>query len=1534
MQPPASEHHNAYPESGDVDDLAEPIENCVVLNSGSPPELRHFIVGIGASAGGLEALTHLFPRLPTNLGLAYVVVQHLSPTYRSMLTQLLGRETSMPVVEVEDGTVPQPNTVYITPPNRNVTLCDKQLRLIEPAPETVPKPSVNLFFNSLAEEAGENALGVILSGTGSDGASGIHSIKAAGGFTFAQDPATAKYGGMPQAAIDGGSVDWILAPEHIGEEIGLIAQNRGTLPISESMTDSPASLKKLLGKVRARTKVDFGQYKEATVWRRIERRMVATHTSNLSSYIDLVDREPEELDRLCKDILISVTAFFRDPEAFEGLQKAIADLLLTKAPGDEIRVWVPGCATGEEAYSISILLAERLGAAFSQYRVQIFATDIDLDAMAIARRGIYASSSLSRLDQSRIRANFVPHSDRYEINKGLREAVVFARQDVVQDPPFLRIDLISCRNLLIYFQSELQARILAIFHYALNPGGILFLGRSESIYQAESLFDPIDKEARAYRRRGEASRLPIAFRVDPMPNPRDGGRATAKVSSNYEDVLLGVAGRAYIPFSVLISGKFEIRHIHGDPAQLLNLPAGKPAFDLLSMLRKEFRTDLQVLLHQVQSRNMPATGRARRIRAIDPKRSLRMTVHPVPDSLREPLFLVSFEWVVEKVERQASSAATADRELEDELAATREHLQTLVEELETSNEEMQALNEEVQAANEELQASNEELEASNEELQSTNEELSTVNEELQVKSTELHNLAADLENVQSSVDYPLIVVDANFSLLRLNVAASMQFRIMQGAVGRGLHEVSFPGEMPDILPLVKRTVQANEAGEIAMHNVAGHDYTLRITPLMRPPHKRAVGAVLLFADNTKVNQSERSAIETRERLLAVMRNSVSLIAVKEASGRYQFANQRYVKTFGLDPAQITGRTDMQFMPPAIADCFREAEIEVMRVRRDVETEETLRLDGIDHHFLVVRFPLLDPDGAVSAICYQATDITERKRAEEQLRLAARIFDRAAEGVVVTDPAARILTVNDAFSQITGYARAEVVGQTPALLKSGRQDKDFYTEMWTRLLEQGWWQGEIWNRNKSGAVYLEWLSINSVKDESGAITNYVGMFSDITQVKDSQQRIEFLATHDELTALPNRSLFIDRLGLALARAERGRHQMALLFIDLDNFKNVNDTLGHETGDRLLQQAADRLRECLRAEDSIARLGGDEFVVLLERTEKHEAALTAERILAATTAPFEINSHECVVSSSIGIALYPDDGKTSGELMRNADTAMYRTKESGKSGYQFFSAELAERVNRRMEIETGLRGALARNELFLEYQPQVMLADRRVVGVEALVRWRYKDEVIPPLSFIPIAEESKLIVDIEEWVLTEACRQLQEWDSGGLPPVRMAVNISGRHFRQAGMVSRLSEIVTRSGIAPQRICIEITEGVLIDGDVARRMLGDLAAFGFELSIDDFGTGYSSLGYLKRFPISELKIDRSFVQAIDTDADDQAIARAVVALGHTLRTRAIAEGIEQESQLAPLLAMDCEIGQGYLFARPMAGKAMHDWVLYAAQ
>ncbi|HEX8987605.1 MAG TPA: EAL domain-containing protein [Rhodocyclaceae bacterium] len=1510
--------------------LAEPVPVSVEETepSSTARSVRPYVVGIGASAGGLEALSALIAALPANLGISYVVLQHLSPTHRSMMVQLLGRETAMAVKEAENGVLPEPDTVYVAPASRNLIMKDGRFVLIEGPREAMPRPSVNVFLTSLAAEKTEDAIGVILSGTGSDGAAGLRDVKAAGGYTFAQDPQTAKYAGMPQSAIDTGCVDWVLPPDGIAAEIAIIAASHGTVSVGDRpSTVTSTALKRLLMNVKQQTRIDFSGYKEGTLWRRIERRMAAKHVATLEDYQTLVEANPEELEHLGKDILISVTAFFRDPESFGALRNHVRTVLDAKQPGDEIRVWVPGCATGEEAYSIAIMIAELLGPNAAQFRIQIFATDIDLNALAVARKGSYAESALADLDPELVQRYFQKVGNRLEVIRSLRDMVVVARQDIIQDPPFLRLDLVSCRNLLIYLQNEPQAKVLATFHYGLNPGGVLFLGKSEGIFQQESLYEVIDKSARLYRRRAGESRLNVSsFRL-----PDASERTPAAAAPNAERRLMDAAVQRYVPASVLIDGNFDILQMHGDVSQYLTVLPGKPNFNLQHLLRREMRADLQLLQHHAEHKQESAFGRPHPIKTLDGPINVRMAVHPLERTVVSPLYLVCFERLPQPAPVEAEGPrATEDgrnvRELEDELISTRERLQTVIEELETSNEEMQALNEEVVAANEELQSSNEELEAANEELQSTNEELTTVNEELQVRTAELADTLNDLENIQNSVGFPILVCTESLVLLRFNSPAAALFSLSAASLGQPLLQLRLPPGLPEFSALVRQALDGNQPVEAPIFSNERH-YLLHISPYDMKG-RAARGAIMVLFDHTERLAAEREVRKNREMLLSIMNNSTSLVTLKDLGGRFEFVNRQFESFFGVDADAVVGKTDVKVLPRKVAADFRAKELEVARLKAAQEFEDlvTLHSEG-DRYLRSVRFPLVSEDGAVYAICTQSTDITDHKRAEDQLRLAARVFDRAGEGIVVTDASQKILTVNGAFTQVTGYGAEEVIGRTPKLLASGRHDGAYYLDMWSSLQARGWWQGEVWNRRKNGEIYPEWLTINSVRDPDGKVLNYVGIFSDITVVKESQRRVEFLATHDELTTLPNRALFLDRVRQSIARNGRKEARFAVLFIDLDNFKVVNDSMGHAAGDELLIEISRRLRECIRAADTVARFGGDEFAVLVEDASAEEAEMTARRIAEALKRPHPIARQSLYPSASIGICLYPNDGEDVETLLKNADSAMYQAKDGGKNNHHFFTDALRRAADERLRLEADLRKAVESDELHLVYQPQVDIRSGRLLGVEALLRWRHPQEgEIVPLKFIPLAEKSGLIDQLGEWVTGAACRQMATWAAQGHDIPRISINVSPEQLRRTNLAALMRRQLNHYRLDASRIALELTEGALVE-DVARvqQMLRELKTLGVQLSIDDFGTGYSSLAYLRRFPLDEVKIDKSFVAEIGHDVDARTIAQTILAMSQTLGFSVVAEGVETDDQLRVLREIGCDAGQGYLFSVPVSAEEL---------
>jgi diguanylate cyclase (GGDEF)-like protein/PAS domain S-box-containing protein len=658
-------------------------------------------------------------------------------------------------------------------------------------------------------------------------------------------------------------------------------------------------------------------------------------------------------------------------------------------------------------------------------------------------------------------------------------------------------------------------------------------------------------------------------------------------------------------------------------------------------------------------------------------------------------------------------------------------------------------------------------------------------------------------------------------------------------------------------------------------------------------------------------------------LRAMLDNSPYRAWLKDAEGRFLAVNEQFAQSCGKQSvADVVGKTDIEIMPGLLAEKYRADDQIVMAMRQQKYAEEKIIDHGKEKWFGTFKTPILDDHGKVIGTTGFSRDITERKWAEEQLRLTAKIFESSHDSIVITDTTGSIISANPAFAEITGYSAEEVIGKNPRILNSGRQGKEFYAEMWNSLQRIGYWNGEVWNRRKDGAGYAGRLSINALRDEAGKITHYIGVTSDITEYKAAQERIRNLAYFDQLTGLPNRSLLRDRVTQLMASAQRDKQEFSVLFIDLDNFKNVNDSLGHHAGDLLLQSVAERLRGSVREVDTVARLGGDEFVVVLPEVGVEGAQQVARKIIGQIANSYFIESHDLMVTTSMGISTFPKDALDMESLLKHADTALYRAKAKGKNDYAFFTEEMNTQAYERMTLENDLRRALLNDDLLLYYQPQIELSSGKVIGMEALLRWPHKEfGMIPPDQFIPIAEECGLIIELGEWVMHEACRQNRQWQLSGLPAIPVSVNVSSRQLRNVDLLDTVTSVLSHTRLDARYLELELTEhAVMDDVDAAIAVMKEIGGAGVGFAIDDFGTGYSSLAYLKRLPLDKVKIDQSFVHDLSVHGDDREIANAITQLAHSLRLTVVAEGVETKSQMDILLGQGCDSAQGYLFSRPL--------------
>jgi two-component system, chemotaxis family, CheB/CheR fusion protein len=966
------------------------------------------IVGIGASAGGLEAFSELLGGLSATTGMAFVLVQHLDPDHPSLLTTLLGRTTPMPVVEVRDAMQVEPNHVYVIPPNTSMTLEQGRFRLARRMGHA-PHLPIDRFFFSLADQQGRLAIGIILSGTASDGSEGIRAIKAHFGITFAQDEESAQFRGMPQTARATGAVDYVRPPGEIAKELVRISQNRyligsGQRPTGEVLPEGPVEIQKIYQLVQRATHVDFALYKQTTVRRRIGRRMIVHRCDTVAGYLAVLQQNPQEILELYKDILICVTSFFRDAAAFEALAPHLSKMVSDAGDGDTIRIWVAGCATGEEVYSLSICLREIIEEHGRRVGIQLFGTDISEAALSRARAGVYSDSVVQTVSAERLRQFFHKIDGGYQINQAIRDTCIFAKQDVTRDPPFSRLNLISCRNLLIYLGNALQRTVFSLFHYALCLDGILFLGSAETAAGTPDLFRVVDGQNKVFARNGTPARLDALFPSHvTFPELAVGIRATPGLNSSE---LQKRADRAiqnrYGPDGVVIDARMRIVQFRGRTGFYLEPTQGEASHDLLRMADESLRPILRKSVAAAIQKNTVVQAKGLRIEHLGETRLVTLEVVPISGfSPNERFYLVMFERERSEDSPSGSSApgsaqdeivapeTTSDRveRLQRELEDARECLRSEAEDHETALEELRAANEEVGSANEELQSTNEQLGTAKQELQSTNEELTTVNDELKARNDELGILSNDLNNVLSAANLPILMVDRTLRLRRFTPAAERSLHLVPSDVGQLLSNLQKHLPLPELSTLITKVIDTLVTERLEVQHASGAWSLLTIHPYRTREH-RIEGAVLTFMDIDLLHRNLQATQAAREFAEAIVNTVREPLLVLSSDLRVQSANPAFYRTFNVSKEETQGRFlrdlgdgqwDIQPLRQALEEvlphhaAFNDLEIEQSFPKIGVKTME---LNGCQ---------ITGTDAGAQAILLAIEDVTLRRQAEQALK---------------------------------------------------------------------------------------------------------------------------------------------------------------------------------------------------------------------------------------------------------------------------------------------------------------------------------------------------------------------------------------------------------------------------------------------------------------------------------------------------------------------------------------------------------------------
>ncbi len=1016
-------------------------------NDSQNPGRSFPVVGIGASAGGLEAFEKFFTNTPPDTGMAFVLVQHLDPNHDSMLVDLIRRYTRMTVLQVTDALTMKPDHVYVIPPNKDLALLHGELHLMGPeAPRGFRLP-IDFFFRSLAEDLGDRAICIVLSGTGSDGTLGLKAVKEVGGLAIAQKPGTAKYDGMPTSAIATDMADFILSPEEMPAQLVAYVQHARRLEKDENAQTASydtEALQKIFIVLRSQTGHDFSQYKKNTILRRVERRMAVNQIETFKNYLRYLRQNPLEVDTLFKDLLIGVTRFFRDGEAFEVIEQEIIPAIFeNRPPEQDVRLWICGCSTGEEAYSYAILLKEFTERNNYRHRVQIFATDIDNQSIEKARHGIYPDNIAADVGPEKLDRFFTAESNTYQVNTNIRDMVVFATQNVAKDPPFSKIDLISCRNLLIYLDGELQHKVIRLFHYALRSSGYLVLGTSETLGDHQPSFDTINRKQKIFQRINTIPSVNPSFNfslsTNTLSSASDAGDQVPK-RINMRDITERILLENHVPITILINERAEILYTHGRTGKYLEIVTGDPSNNVLKLARDGLKIPLTTAVRKVIANRKQVTHHLLNVRTNGKAQPVALTVKPVTEPASvQGLIIILIEALVlpEESEDERNHAEEEElphnqriAELEQDLSSTRQYLQTTIEELETSNEELKATNEELQSSNEELQSTNEELETTKEELQSINEELMTVNAELENKVNALSRANNDLNNLLASIGIAIIFLDMDLRIQRFNPSAAQLINLIDSDVGRPIAHI-VPNFRHD--DFAKHAEQVLNTLDTVQQEVQSNDdrWFMMVMRPYRTVENIIAGVIVTFAEITQ----QKNVQAELELLNNVVEEAYTVVIITGPNGAIEYVNAQYERLLGYVKDEVLGQHFLFNTTSAFPEEKNKSLEQVIQDGKIWRGElEFNTKDGQGVCFLATMLPLYNSDGSVDRYVLIHDDITDMKQIEKQLRNSEKLYRTLARrlpnmAILVFDHDMQYVVAEGANLERVGYEREQIEGKS-------------------------------------------------------------------------------------------------------------------------------------------------------------------------------------------------------------------------------------------------------------------------------------------------------------------------------------------------------------------------------------------------------------------------------------------------------------------------------------------------------------------------